>query len=171
MKVFYIDIDEFKKNHKKDFLLPYNDKNFKTEKRFYEYTTGRYLIKNAAKKYYDIKNTEIITNEKGKPYFKNNEIYFSISHSNNIVIACFDKTPCGIDLEFIKKRDLIKLSKHYNVEFKTLDDFYKFWTIKEAEYKLNQKAKTIYTKQFKNFFLTIASDRIFNEDIEILNFD
>ena len=171
MKVFYIDIEEFKKNHTKEFLSPYNDKDFKTEKRFYEYTIGRYLIKNAAKKHFNVKNTEIITDEKGKPFLKNNELYFSISHSQNIVVACFDTAPCGIDIEFIKKRDLLKLSKHYNIEFKTQDEFYKFWTIKEAEFKLNQKAKTLYTKPFKNFFLTIASSGLIDTDIEILNFD
>ena len=54
MKVFYIDISKFKKKYSKDFLLQYADREFKTEKRFYEYAIGRYLVKLVAQKYYFI---------------------------------------------------------------------------------------------------------------------
>ena len=166
MEVFYIDIEEFKKNHNKDFLLPYADREFKIEKRFWEYAIGRYLIKNIAERFYDIKNAEILIDKNGKPYFKNNEIYFSLTHSKNIVMACFDKSPCGIDLEFIKDRNLDKLSKYYDEKFNTLEKFYKFWTLKEAEYKLNEKAKCTYFNLFNNeYYLALVSNNLFNQNI------
>ena len=171
MEVFYIDIEEFKKKHGKEFLLPYADKEFKIEKRFYEYSIGRYLIKTVGEKLYNIKNTEILINEKGKPFFKNNEIFFSLTHSKNIVMACFDKNMCGIDLEYIKERNIEKLSKYYNTEFNNLEDFYKYWTLKEAEYKLDKKAKTIYSSFFnKKYYLTVVSDSIFEKNIVVKNF-
>ena len=66
MKVFYIDISKFKKKCSKDFLLQYADREFKTEKRFYEYAIGRYLVKLVAQKYYNIADNTIVRTENGK---------------------------------------------------------------------------------------------------------
>ena len=158
MEIHYIYIDKFKKENSKDFLEQYNDMNFKNEKRFYEYTIGRYLVKSVAKNNYNLKNTDIIINENGKPVFKDGGLFFSITHSKNIVLACFDKTPCGADIEYIKNRDLEKFSKYYKKEFKDLEDFYKFWTLKEAEYKLGCKVKDSHFSKFEDkYFLTVVS--------------
>ena len=54
MKIFYIEIDKFKNTHNIDFLASYADRKFKTDKRFYEYTIGRYLVKTVAQQYYNI---------------------------------------------------------------------------------------------------------------------
>lgn len=160
MEVFYIDIKKFKERHDKEFLAPYANFEFKSEKRFYEYAIGRYLIKNIAEKVYGVKNTSIIVESSGKPVFKNSNLQFCISHSNNIVMACFDKNLCGLDIEYIKQRDLSKLSNHYEENFKTLDDFYKFWTLKEAGYKLNSEIKTKFSTKFENYYLTIVSNNV-----------
>ena len=59
MNIFYINTEEFKKHHKKDELSIYADIELKTDKRFWEHTIGRYLIKTVAKKlslvYYKLK--------------------------------------------------------------------------------------------------------------------
>jgi len=158
MKIFYIDIEQFKTRYDKNFLLQFADKELKTEKRFYEYTIGRYLVKSVAEKYYDVEDTEIITKPDGKPIFKNNSLHFSISHSKNIVIACFDKSPCGIDIEYAKPRDLSKLSEYFGKSFKTAEDFYKFWTLKEASYKLNSPVKYEYFTKFQDsYYLSVVS--------------
>ena len=142
MKIFYVEIDKFKEKYGKDLLSQYADKELKTDKRFYEYTIGRYLVKEVAKKYYNICDTEIITNKDGKPLFKTADLHFSISHSKNLVIACFDNYPCGMDIEYIKERDLVKLSKYFKKTFTTKEDFYKYWTLREATYKLCYPAKS-----------------------------
>lgn len=158
MKIYYIDIDELKKQKSRDFLQQYNDINLTNEKRFFEYTTGRYLVKSVAKSKYKLVNTDIIKNDSGKPVFKEGNLHFNISHSKNILIACFDKTPCGIDIEYIKERDSSKLSKYFKKEFKNLDEFYKFWTLKEAVYKLNHTPKDSYSLKFKDkFYISVAS--------------
>lgn len=169
MKVFYINIENFKKHIDKSILCEYADISINAEKRFYEYTIGRYLIKSAAKKIYDI-DDEIIINKNGKPQFKNNEIYFSLSHSKNIEIVCFYKAPCGIDIEFMKNRNLEKVSEYFGQKFDTLEDFYKFWTAEEAEYKIGEKAFQIYSCRLKNYWLSIASNKKFDDNIEITEF-
>lgn len=171
MQIFYIDIKKFKQTHNKEFLEKYSDKNFLSEKRFYEHTIGRFLINECAKKYYNIKNTEIITNSKGKPVFKNSDLNFSISHSGNFVIACFDNNNCAIDIEYIKPRKLSKFEKHYNKKFNNTEDFYKFWTYKEALYKLNDTAKSCYYNTFKKeYALTILSSEEKNINPVIIEF-
>lgn len=172
MKIFYIEQNAFKKTYNKDFLIQYADIEIKTEKRFYEYTIGRYLIKQVAKKYYGIDESKIIKSKTGKPIFEKSDLHFNISHSNNIVIACFDKYPCSIDIEYMKPRNLIKFSKYYNKDFKNLEDFYKFWTKKEAVYKLNEDYKNIYFKKLnEHFLLAIATTQnVDNESLKLINF-
>ena len=162
MKVFYIDIKKSKQTVGKEILCQYADIELKTEKRFFEYTLGRYLIKTVAEKYYNVKDTEIIIKENGKPEFKSGGIYFSISHSENLLAVCFDEYPCGIDIEFMKDRNWKDISKYYGQEFKTLEDFYKFWTKQEAEYKLGEKAKYCKSLSIKNYYFTVVSNKIFH---------
>ena len=169
MNIFYINIEEFKNTHGRDFLLLYTDREFKSEKRFFEYTIGRYLINNVAQKIYKIDNAEIITEDNGKPKFAHSDLYFSLSHSKNYAVACFDENECGIDIEFIKERDFKKLSQHYGCNFKNSDDFYKFWTLKEASYKQNSTVNDYYTTVFKDdYYLTITSEKVFDKSIEII---
>ena len=155
MKVFYIDIKKAKKNIGREILEKFADIELKTEKRFWEYTLGRYLVKTVAKNFYN-SDDDIIINPSGKPEFKKGGIYFSISHSKNLVAACFDEKPCGIDIEFMKKRNLGKISKYYGQKFETQEDFYKFWTKNEAEYKLGEKAKYSESFKIKDYYLTVT---------------
>lgn len=167
MRIFYINIEKFK--YDKSFLEKYSDgKSFKTEKRFYEYTIGRYLVKKVAKEFYKAGDVEIVSDKNSKPILKNSDIYFSISHSNKYIAVCFDDKPCGFDIEFIKPRSLKSLEKRYNCKFKTLDDFYIFWTQKEAVYKLHQKpVDTHYALFNENYYFAIAStDKIKIESID-----
>jgi len=93
----------------------------------------------------DIEKEIIIYNKYKKPYIKNSNIYFNISHSKNLIAIVIDNKECGIDIEYIDyKRDIDKL-KHKvlsNKELKIYNSvkdkhkyFYKMWTKKEAYYK------------------------------------
>lgn len=159
MKVFYIDIKDFKSTHEKDFIKQFADIELKTEKRFYEYTVGRYLVKSVGEKIFGLTDTEIIKNGSGKPVFKNSDLHFNLSHSKDYVVAVFDNQPCAIDIELIKPRDLEKLSKYYNREFGSLNDFYEFWTKKEAIYKLGKTDGKVFTTVFKEIYsLSVVSE-------------
>lgn len=169
MKIFYIEIDNFKKKHSKDSLIPYADRKFKTEKRFYEYTIGRYLIKTVSQHYYNIKDTSITINHNGKPFFKNHPIHFSISHSRNIVMACFDIYNCGIDVEYSKNRNLANLSEYFKHEFKTLEDFYRFWTLKESCIKLADSVNyQHFQKLNENYYFAVVSSNKSIKNIELV---
>ena len=172
MNIYYIDIKKFKQNHDRKFISRYADKEFKNEKRFYEYAIGRYLVKSVAKKFYKVEDCEIIINDNSKPIFKNSDLNFSLSHSKDYAVACFDINQCGIDIEFIKDRNFKKISQYYGENIETSEEFYQYWTLKEASYKLGQKVKDSFSTIFKNnYYLTIVSEKIFDKNIEIIHFE
>lgn len=158
MEIYYINSEEFLKSHDTDFLRRFTDgREFKSVKRFVQYSLGRYLVKSVAKKFYIMADTEIIV-ENDKPKFKNGGMFFSISHSGKYVAAAFDNVACGLDIEEMKPRDFEALSARYNKDFRNTEDFYKFWTEYEAEIKLQQKTQASYSCVFQdNFMLTAVS--------------
>ncbi len=64
-------------------------------------------------------------NQYGKPYLKNSEVYFNISHSDDYVISAISHKEIGIDIEKIRK-----------VNNNTLNQFA---TEKEKDYVLSSK--------------------------------
>lgn len=173
MEIYYINTDEFLKTHDTEFLRKYTDgKEFKSLKRFTQFTIGRYLVKTAAKKLYSMADTEIII-ENDKPKFKNGGMFFSISHSANFVAAAFDVLECGLDIEEMKPRDFEALSKRYNKNFKTAEDFYKFWTAYEAEIKLQQKGQSVFSCVFQDRFMlsAVSVNPVFSKPSCISRFD
>lgn len=149
------------------FYLFLDKSEFKDEKKYLrEHKSGRFIVEFAAKNYFQIKNPEIeIVNE--KPRFKYSDIEFSISHSHNIAAVCFDKNPVGFDIEFIKERDFLPLARRMKFEMKenSLEEFYKYWTMYEAEYKLQCKAKSIYNEFFMEKYAISAASSV-NENIK-----
>lgn len=93
----------------------------------------------------DIQKIEFIYNEFGKPYLKDSNLYFSLSHSNGIVALTISKEEVGLDIELIKevKDNLarrIMNDDEYNL-YQSLDKqnkkiyFFEVWTSKEAYVK------------------------------------
>lgn len=158
MKIFYINTDEFLKAHDAEFLQNYAEgREFKSQKRFVQFTLGRYLVKNAAKEVFRVEDTEIVI-EDDKPRFKNASLYFSISHSKNFVAAAFDEVECALDIEEMKPRDFAALGERYGREFKSSQEFYEFWTEYEAGIKLHAVPCGKFSQVFqKNFMLTAVS--------------
>ena len=87
MDIYYSYISKLKRQYDKNFFIKYADIELKTEKRFYEYTIGRYIVKNTAEKFYNTADTSICINDNGKPEFSNADLNFSISHSKDIVMV------------------------------------------------------------------------------------
>ena len=76
--------------------------------------------------------------DKGKPYFVNSSIEFSISHSNNLILIGIGKRELGVDIEYCKDRDNYeKLIRKIDDNITTFDKdtLYSLWTKKEARYK------------------------------------
>lgn len=96
---------------------------------------------------------EYLYSEKGKPYFKEIPLFFSLSHSGEYVFCAFSRQELGADIQF--QRSGIKLEAEERIvrrffsesEQKTWQHcvtkkeqeqlFYKLWTRKEAYGKLN----------------------------------
>jgi 4'-phosphopantetheinyl transferase len=51
-----------------------------------------------------VSNSGISVNEYGKPFLKNQSLYFNLSHSDNYVICAVSKFSVGADIEKINQR-------------------------------------------------------------------
>lgn len=78
---------------------------------------------------------KVMVGEYGKPY-KENGIKFNISHSNNLCIIGVSSIEIGVDIEFVRNRNLDIMNRFFAKEEKdnvsSLKDFYKVWTNKES---------------------------------------
>lgn len=86
--------------------------------------------------------------ERGKPYFENIPLFFSISHSGEYVLCAVSRRELGADIQKIQSADVLKLAKRFfsESECRTLEGceshrerqrlFFGFWTRKEAYGKL-----------------------------------
>jgi hypothetical protein len=80
---------------------------------------------------------EILTGENGKPFVKGNPVFFSMSHSGDLVVMAVDIYPIGIDVELMKARNFAKLSSwFFGKNIPGCDGFYWHWTRFEAGLKL-----------------------------------
>jgi len=101
-----------------------------------ESIVGEYLLIKGLKQFFNIdyNNIEIIKNSKGKPFIKDKNIYFSISHTDNFVVCALSNKEIGIDVEKIKEVNLktIKLfaserERNYIIYNKNNVIVYLFW--------------------------------------------
>lgn len=93
---------------------------------------------------YDFEKVEICRTEKGKPFFVDIPVEFSLSHSGMMWMCLFADKPCGLDLQVVsggreetRNRDRIVKGRytpeeqHY-VELWGEEGFYEIWVRKEA---------------------------------------
>ena len=73
-----------------------------------------------------INNINIEYSKNGKPYLKNKNIYFNISHKKDYVITIISNKKIGVDIEYIDKNKINKSTLKY------------FATKKEAKYIKNE---------------------------------
>ncbi|NMC57039.1 MAG: 4'-phosphopantetheinyl transferase superfamily protein [Eubacteriaceae bacterium] len=88
-------------------------------------------------------NIEFIYKNNGKPYIKNENVFFNISHKDDVIICGLSDSECGADIEKIKpykqnlaericsSEELKLLSQCDNKE----EEFARIWTIKESYLK------------------------------------
>ena len=105
------------------------------------------------------KNKAEILVKSGKKFLKNNSLYFSISHSHNLLAFAFDKAKIGIDVELLKNRNHSKILKYFGINQQNIspEEFYKIWTAYEAEYKSGTN-KNLKNFKYKNFICAISSE-------------
>ena len=98
---------------------------------------------------------ELIKGQNGKPYIKQNPLYFNLSHTEGLAVVCISDTEIGVDCERIDydfASKIVGFSKRYfhenELNFLENNDyspntFFEIWTKKEAyikKYALNAGA-------------------------------
>ena len=157
MDVFYLSIGNFTENIDTCELDYFKKKELGSKKRMLEHSISMFLLEFVLSNFYKIKEFEICYENK-KPKLKNDEIYFSVSHSNDIVLIGFNNCSIGVDIEEKKERNFEKLSDYYGITCNDKESFYEFWTRLEAEIKLQKPVIDIITRDFtKDCKLSIAS--------------
>lgn len=162
MEIFYLKKSEFLKSVDRASLEDFSDgREYSSEEKYFEHLCGLFLVKFIAKHFYEINDVEIEIRNK-KPFFKNSELFFSISHSKDIVAVAFNSSNVGIDVEIIQNRPNYEaILERYGkmIENPSLEDFYKFWTLHEAEIKLGTGVKSVFSSKIENdYMLTCVSD-------------
>lgn len=101
------------------------------------------LLKKILKEEYNIDSFIIIKNEFGKPYLKDNQLYFSISHDIDTCAIAISSSEIGIDLEYLNYNERV-INKYFHDAEKEIMaksnnlkyDFTKIWVKKEAYLKM-----------------------------------
>ena len=127
---------------------------------------------------YSLKNFDICYNKYGKPYFKDNELYFNISHSGAWVICAVNEHEIGIDLQCINKR-----KNNFFREYLSLDEqqlsikswnqdkiFTLIWILKESYSKYKGSGLQI-IDSIKVYSLTPKPEIYFRDSEEEYVFD
>ncbi|MDD5770034.1 MAG: 4'-phosphopantetheinyl transferase superfamily protein [Candidatus Gracilibacteria bacterium] len=108
-------------------------------------------------------------NKNGIPISHKNN-YWSISHKKGLVFIGTGNNPIGIDIEIMVPRGEEIFSIHKEEEYeliggKSLENFYRLWTIKESIIKLNLSGIDLINK------INLEKIRKIENKIDIINFD
>lgn len=136
---------------------------------------GEYLARKGISELCDIAPEEIKFDrtENGKPFAINADVFFSISHCNDMVVCAISKKPIGIDIEFLRDIELnvtrfacTEKDNAFIFETQNIDEqrkrFFKLWTAKEAFLKCYGKGisdlKTVSFCDIEPFCKTVFED-------------
>ncbi|MDP2542673.1 4-phosphopantetheinyl transferase [Tenacibaculum discolor] len=141
---------------------------------------GRLLIKEGLsyfQKKIDFKN--LMFTEYDRPYFKDNDVQFNVSHSGELVVVAFTNKFVDIGIDIEKSHD-VKITefkgqmtsyeeqKIFNSKY-PLEEFFKYWTQKEAVLKATGKGLSIPLKSFeiKNNKTSVETRTFFVLEIDL----
>lgn len=165
MEIFYLKKSEFLSSVNIESLNTFADaREYKSGDKKIEHLCGLFLTKFIAKNVYDVEKLDIEIYKK-KPFFVSREIFFSISHSKDIILVAFNNSNIGVDIEYMEEnRDYESILKRYseNIENPSLKDFYRFWTLRESEIKLGCEIESLFSRVIeKKYMISCVSDGIF----------
>lgn len=105
---------------------------------------GRALLQSLYRQYVGAPLPPIVMSHRGKPYFKDSPVHFSISHTKHHVFCALSREPVGIDAEELTRdirlelKDKIlspsELAQYNDAPDKRLA-LLTFWVLKEAQAK------------------------------------
>ena len=122
--------------------------------------------------------SEIVYNSYGKPYLKNNELYFNISHSGCYTVLAISNQEIGVDIEKVtmKKKVIDKVCNEKEKKLiKSEEDFTIMWVKKESYVKYlgiglayglknvdTIKLKNYVIKKYNDYYIAIYGDDLIN---------
>lgn len=131
----------------------------------------------------------LIFGEHEKPYVADNSLYFSVSHSGEIVAIATDSIEIGMDVEALPSLDRLKIAdRFYHVNEREyvhhaedeLRAFCRIWTRKEAYLKCTGEgistdltafdtttpplSERIITEDLEDYCLSVCSEKPLNQD-------
>lgn len=100
----------------------------------------RAMLKCILKRYFDVTDFIIDTDENGKPYIKDSELHFNFSHSDGEALCVVSTESVGCDVQSLKPFNPRVAARYYREsENKLLEEsadkdecFIKLWVLKEA---------------------------------------
>lgn len=107
---------------------------------------GRQLLEKLYREYTGEDMPAISTQKRGKPYFPDSPVCFSVSHTKHWVFCALDDAPIGIDAEELDRKVSPKLAEkilspfeyaQYTVAEDKNRALLTFWVLKEARAKLS----------------------------------
>ena len=154
MKIYFEKVSELVQNSPKIFDEWYNDVSPDKQARIDRISDisrrntlilSDHLARKAVSRFCNILEKDVVFryNSHGKPFYPEEGVHFSISHSGNYVVCCIDEKPCGIDIETVRDVQL-QTAKRFCTEnelefINSADDkqtaFLYIWTRKEAYFK------------------------------------
>ncbi len=161
MDIFVIEIVDADNVHK-ELLKEFQKKEISNLKKWNEHCLSYLMTDRILRDFYGIDDREIVFFGK-KPFLKNRQKFFSISHSGDFIVLAFSDYDCGVDIEKIKIRAFEDISERMGFKCKTLEEFYNEWTKYEAEYKLGKPAQKFKKIHFDGYIITAASVNICEE--------
>ena len=105
---------------------------------------GRQLLRKMYEETFGKAMPEILVTERGKPYFQDNPVHFSISHTKKHVFCVLSDRSVGIDAEEISRDIRPELAekilsasekKQYEQSENRKEALLRFWVLKEAAAK------------------------------------
>jgi len=130
---------------------------------------GELLVKYAFEELLNIpyQDKDFYENEFGKPFLRNNNLFFNITHSGRWCAAAFHNSPIGIDIEemllppYEIMQDNFSLPEISYIENALPADkkqaFYSIWTLKESYIKMTGKGLS---KELKSISFEITKGEI-----------
>lgn len=98
---------------------------------------------------------QILRAERGKPYFKECSIEFSVSHTSDLWVCLMDSEPVGVDVQVIRKCRSEQVARRYYtgeeqayIRTEGEQAFFQIWTRKEAYAKYTGRGLTEDIKDF-----------------------
>ena len=102
---------------------------------------GRKLLEKMYRAHTGCQMPEILVTDRGKPYFAEGNLHFSISHTKHYVFCALGDTPVGIDAEEVNRSIDLRLAEKIlspteKAEFDAAENkataLLTFWVLKEA---------------------------------------